>query len=245
MTREEAIEILQGAIKKPNTKDGYLGQAIDMAIQALSQEPCDDAEQIDYHDDFETASRKIHDYKERQKQNDKRCGNCKLIGTDICYMVCGGSKSLYKPKQKLEPCDDAISRILKRMWNCRGKHTTSIDKVAMEQIIRDELFSVTPKPIECDDAISREAVCKMICAEFVNPQDGMQEWRNAVNDVVENILHKVEQLPSVTQKSGKWIGVNPMVDTLMCSECGENIISADFKSNYCPNCGAKMESEDK
>ena len=43
-----------------------------------------------------------------------------------------------------EPCDDAISRILKRMWNCRGKHTTSIDKVAMKQIIRDEL-SVTQK----------------------------------------------------------------------------------------------------
>ena len=39
MTREEAIKILQGAIKKPNTKDGYLGQAIDMAIQSLEQEP--------------------------------------------------------------------------------------------------------------------------------------------------------------------------------------------------------------
>lgn len=39
MTREEAIDILQGAIKKPNTKDGYLGQAIDMAIEALEQKP--------------------------------------------------------------------------------------------------------------------------------------------------------------------------------------------------------------
>ena len=76
----------------------------------LSQEPCDDAEQIDYHDDFETASRKIHDYEERQKQNDKKCGsynntntfkscsNCKLIGTDSCYIVCGVSKSVFKPK---------------------------------------------------------------------------------------------------------------------------------------------------
>jgi len=42
MTREQVIEILQGAIKKPNIKDGYLGQAIDMAIKALEQEPCDD-----------------------------------------------------------------------------------------------------------------------------------------------------------------------------------------------------------
>ena len=45
-----------------------------------------------------------------------------------------------------EPCEDAMSRILKRMWNCRGKHTTSIDKVNMEQILRDELPSVNPQP---------------------------------------------------------------------------------------------------
>ena len=32
-------------------------QAYEMAIQALSQEPCEDAEQIDYHDDFETTMR--------------------------------------------------------------------------------------------------------------------------------------------------------------------------------------------
>lgn len=38
MTREEAIKILHSAIKKPNTKDGYLGQALDMAIKALEQE---------------------------------------------------------------------------------------------------------------------------------------------------------------------------------------------------------------
>lgn len=35
MTREEAIKILKGAIKKPNTKDGYLGQAVTMAIHSL------------------------------------------------------------------------------------------------------------------------------------------------------------------------------------------------------------------
>ena len=52
MTREEAIEILQGAIKKPNTKDGYLGQAIDMAIKALEQEP------IDYKAQYEEFSKK-------------------------------------------------------------------------------------------------------------------------------------------------------------------------------------------
>lgn len=35
MTREEAVKNLKGAIKKPNTEDGYLGQAITMAIRSL------------------------------------------------------------------------------------------------------------------------------------------------------------------------------------------------------------------
>lgn len=35
MTIEESKEILQGAIKKPNTKDGYLGQAITMGVNSL------------------------------------------------------------------------------------------------------------------------------------------------------------------------------------------------------------------
>lgn len=35
MTNSEAIKILRGAIKKPNTEDGYIGQAISMAIKAL------------------------------------------------------------------------------------------------------------------------------------------------------------------------------------------------------------------
>lgn len=38
ITREEAIEILKGAIKKPNTQDGYLGQALTMGIEALENQ---------------------------------------------------------------------------------------------------------------------------------------------------------------------------------------------------------------
>lgn len=38
MTNEEAVVILENAIKKPNTRDGYLGQALTMAIKALKQQ---------------------------------------------------------------------------------------------------------------------------------------------------------------------------------------------------------------
>ena len=43
MSNEEAIKILKGAIKKPNTEDGYMGQALTMAIKALEQQTCEDA----------------------------------------------------------------------------------------------------------------------------------------------------------------------------------------------------------
>jgi len=56
------------------------------------------------------------------------------------------SLKAWKESLGQEPCEDAINRILKRMWNCRGKHTTSIDKVKMEQIIRDEFPPVTSQP---------------------------------------------------------------------------------------------------
>lgn len=39
MTIDQAIKILNGAIKKPNTIDGYLGQALTMAIDALKNQP--------------------------------------------------------------------------------------------------------------------------------------------------------------------------------------------------------------
>lgn len=48
--------------------------------------------------------------------------------------------------------------------------------------------------------------------------------------------------PSVfpEQKTGRWIDMD---DHVMCSCCGATHYGAD--KNYCPNCGAKMKSEEK
>lgn len=76
---------------------------------------------------------------------------------------------------KLEPCDDVVSRILKRMWNCRGKHTTSIDKVAMEQIIHDELPSVTQKSGKWIDYSDEGYVECPFCGHATNCEDNIDE----------------------------------------------------------------------
>ena len=110
------------------------------------------------------------------------------------------SKALF---HKIVECDDAISRILKRMWNCRGKHTTSIDKVAMEQIIRDELLPITQNPIECDDVISREAVYNILKEYHIDEEEIESAMDECQNLTVNGIISDVSLLPSVTQKSGK------------------------------------------
>ena len=62
----------------------------------------------------------------------------------------------------------------------------------------------------------------------------------------------VKQLPSVTQKSGKWILLDECTNSgYYCSNCQKKLVKEGWsqtvkKIKYCPNCGAKMqESEDK
>ena len=91
----------------------------------------------------------------------------------------------------------------------------------------------------CEDAISRE--------------DVMDWLENATyEDVCEAIGTNLDFLPSVTHKSGKWIGIDEKPhEDYECSCCG--YVVSTFTANiephteykYCPNCGAKMESEDK
>ena len=72
MNREEAIEILKGVIKKPNTQDGYLGQALTMGIEALE-------------------NRKTGNWKKISPAGIMECSVCggNVLTSDIeCYKYC-------------------------------------------------------------------------------------------------------------------------------------------------------------
>ena len=90
-----------------------------------------------------------------------------------------------------------------------------------------------------DDAINRQAALDL--AYDMSEIDGEHFTEPCMVVDVEDI----RKLPSVTpqQKIGHWI--NNQNGTFTCDICGCN----HSKSNYCPNCGAKMvepqESEDK
>lgn len=104
-----------------------------------------------------------------------------------------------------------------------------------------------------NDSISREYVEKIVIAEFVDLQDGTDEWRTYLNDTCESILSKVHNAPTVEPQEeekpqGKW---EEHEDALycgggytLCTACearfsfGAYHEVCDFK--FCPECGAEM-----
>ena len=51
----------------------------------------------------------------------------------------------------------------------------------------------------------------------------------------------IRELPSVQPKTGRWINIRPLLTAARCSECKSAFAE---RTNYCPRCGARMESED-
>lgn len=122
-----------------------------------------------------------------------------------------------------EPCDDAISRE-------DAIHAFDYLMGLNRAQIQDTLFklpSVTPKLIECEDAVSRQAVLDVVERE---PYKG-------------DALSEIEKLPSVRpqEQTGHWI-YDRTRDwdgecKYECSECG---MGSDVDYAYCMRCGAKM-----
>lgn len=94
----------------------------------------------------------------------------------------------------------------------------------------------------CEDAVSRDAVLSKKI--YTETEEG---WSGYTVDA-----DYIEQLPSVTQKSGHWIEERDdygEVQGWHCSNCYEDTgFTTDCATEFCPNCGARMvepqESED-
>ena len=83
-----------------------------------------------------------------------------------------------------------------------------------------------------DELISREAVLKL--AKDLTFEGGC---KHRCVDATE-----IKLLPTIKPKTGRWIDREAYdTDRWECSECGR---TEPYKENYCPNCGARMESEE-
>lgn len=88
----------------------------------------------------------------------------------------------------------------------------------------------------CEDAVSRQAVL-----EQINCWIGSGEYR--YTNATDYLNKRIKALPPVRpqEQTGKWKFV--CQHWRKCSECGfSHKFAEDWK--YCPNCGARMESEE-
>lgn len=93
-----------------------------------------------------------------------------------------------------------------------------------------------------DDLISRQVLKQAMYHEAFEVDSELQKWDGGCWIRYKLFEKTVDSMPSVQpkQKTGQWIS-NRHTDTVLCSECKK--CYGDV-SKFCPNCGAKLESED-
>ena len=194
MTRDVAIKAIQDFIGWFK-EESLIRKALEMAIKALSQEPCEECKyktftELYFHTDPEMV--------EQEPCDEKRdCSTCKYEEYSSNY----------------QPCRDC-GTLLESYTNWEQKE----------------------RELPCDDVVSRKAVLQAV-------SEGCQEWRGIYGRCEELI----NELPSVTQKSGKWKQrKTDNTDWWECSECGAVIYSEhEYDMNeyhrFCGRCGACMK----
>ena len=267
MTTEKAIEFGKIFLKSiENEKGSATYEFVKTAVEMMEQEPCDDKGDIS--DGYHTFNQLYHQrailfaviinqnkdkaWKSYKHSDGKYCfdsnGEWFIVGIDTPE----GSYTYHYSKEYWD------------MFDCKelecGKEW---DGHTEEDVTR--LLSLEQEP--CEDAISRQAVLDVIEREefkgdaiseieklsSVIPQPKIipiAEIRfddDELHKIVEEAINNIENEP----KTGHWIkvsdGYGDNAYICECSECKDTVWvykDADRKWNYCPNCGAKMESEE-
>lgn len=131
----------------------------------------------------------------------------------------------------------------------------ALDEFIYEGKTIREWVEIIIKQQPCEDTISRQAAIDAICKE------GTRLERNgtvAMCEIKQWCIDLLERLPSAQpeRKTGKWNayyhGINETPSfTYSCNQCGYSapygLYGGKYSQkewNFCPNCGAKMESED-
>ena len=144
-------------------------------------------------------------------------------------------KLLEEIQQK--PCKDCISRI--EVIKSIDEREDVNGKVDAESVRTDIVLMPSVSPQPCEDAINRQWLMECVNEEWIKFDTEKDENR---------FIHLVRDIaPPVNPKTtGHWIehpheaGPCWEYSRYECSECHE---WAEDDSNYCPDCGASMESE--
>ena len=154
----------------------------------------------------------------------------------------------YEFGQKIEPCEDAISRADLGLTDfeivmCNGDY-----KQALEMLIDkiQKAPSVVPKPNESQDAISRlDKIRQIIAIPNSVIQEDVLKYK-MICEVLNDKFGNEYELPFVQpSRKGRWIRLDDYhMGKFECSECHTlgyvNTCMYEPKWNFCPNCGCRM-----
>ena len=104
---------------------------------------------------------------------------------------------------------------------------------ALDKMYKPTGFNVFDEP--CTDAVSRKAV--------LDTEYQIKDINGVEYVMLSEVQMKMRKLPSVTQKSGKWILTIEDWNKWTCSNCGyvkRTDIHVNIGWKYCPNCGCRM-----
>ena len=91
-----------------------------------------------------------------------------------------------------------------------------------------------------DEYIKREEAIKI--AESYKPQNGSSFCRN--RGIADYIAEDISRIPSAdvaTVRHGMWVNTHSDSEFVQCCLCKYPVYAAWNVTNYCPNCGAKMD----
>lgn len=139
--------------------------------------------------------------------------------------------------------EEALQRIVDN--NFASEYGFDLQILIDCMVVAREIILNSQFPVE--DCISRAEAIKAIRNYNVTIEVGRAIGKSQLADIVDSI-NKVQEkmiseLPSIQPqpKTGHWIDHQEgRWIYAQCSECGT---VHDTQTNYCPNCGAKMESE--
>lgn len=126
---------------------------------------------------------------------------------------------------------------LKNNWTINFADMEDFCDMAIEAL---QNLSKPNNGLQGSDLISRQDAIKPFCIAPDGARIPEVDCDNfPVEFSIEFIKKHLLSLPSADRPTGEWVSNHD--GTWNCSECGLRVL-VYAKGNYCPNCGAKMES---
>ena len=138
-----------------------------------------------------------------------------------------------------------------------------MDKLISQQAAINVVSEITTTMSVCtnkDECYGMKRMQKQAITELANlpsaEPEAISKWKrefkgyvdslNIARDDWKGIVEYIDELPSVQPErlKGKWIH-QAKFSRIECDQCGKVFRNTFAPKNFCPNCGAKMDSERK